>query len=245
MIGAPLLWSHLLLPSDLSTWSLSGLWLVLTWCDTVCSSGWSGTASAWSPPDRTCRWQRRSRPRPSAGKIFTNTNRRSVAALFYPACSFTCRRRLPSIMLNLRMAQNLKTAITFIQQGRILQSVCLSGVCYSRENAGRLVVFLNTLTDVRVGPDIVTDPAFLVTRSVFSLVYNVWHPPQFVYKNQQHCLKLCLCFRNMEDFVTWVDSSKIKQHVLNYNDEVRLSFIHEWMEELCSIAVFPLTITFA
>lgn len=27
-------------------------------------------------------------------------------------------------------------------------------------------------------------------------------------------------FRNIEDFVTWVDSSKIKQHVLNYNDEV-------------------------
>lgn len=24
----------------------------------------------------------------------------------------------------------------------------------------------------------------------------------------------------MEDFVTWVDSSKIKQHVMNYNDEV-------------------------
>ncbi|PWA17415.1 hypothetical protein CCH79_00011226, partial [Gambusia affinis] len=92
------------------------------------------------------------------------------------ASSF-CRRRLPSIMLNLRMAQNLKTAITFIQQGRILQSVCPSGVCYPRENA-----------DVRVGPDIVTDPAFLVTR-------------------------------NMEDFVTWVDLSKIKQHVLNYNDE--------------------------
>nr|XP_046264776.1 U3 small nucleolar ribonucleoprotein protein IMP3 isoform X2 [Scatophagus argus] len=74
------------------------------------------------------------------------------------ASSF-CRRRLPSIMLNLRMAQNLKTAITFIEQGH-----------------------------VRVGPDIITDPAFLVTR-------------------------------NMEDFVTWVDSSKIKQHVMNYNEE--------------------------
>ncbi|XP_029308752.1 U3 small nucleolar ribonucleoprotein IMP3 [Cottoperca gobio] len=74
------------------------------------------------------------------------------------ASSF-CRRRLPSIMLNLRMAQNMKTAITFIEQGH-----------------------------VRVGPEIVTDPAFLITR-------------------------------NMEDFVTWVDSSKIKQHVLNYNDE--------------------------
>uniref|UniRef100_A0A8P4KQW4 U3 small nucleolar ribonucleoprotein protein IMP3 n=1 Tax=Dicentrarchus labrax TaxID=13489 RepID=A0A8P4KQW4_DICLA len=70
------------------------------------------------------------------------------------ASSF-CRRRLPSIMLNLRMAQNLKTAITFIEQGH-----------------------------VRVGPDIVTDPAFLVTR-------------------------------NMEDFVTWVDSSKIKQLFTN------------------------------
>lgn len=74
------------------------------------------------------------------------------------ASSF-CRRRLPSIMLNLRMAQTLKTAITFIEQGH-----------------------------VRVGPEIITDPAFLVTR-------------------------------NMEDFVTWVDSSKIKQHVMNYNDE--------------------------
>lgn len=74
------------------------------------------------------------------------------------ASSF-CRRRLPSIMLSLRMAQNLKTAITFIEQGH-----------------------------VRVGPEIITDPAFLVAR-------------------------------NMEDFVTWVDSSKIKQHVLNYNDE--------------------------
>lgn len=74
------------------------------------------------------------------------------------ASSF-CRRRLPSIMLSLHMAQNLKTAITFIEQGH-----------------------------VRVGPEIITDPAFLVTR-------------------------------NMEDFVTWVDSSKIKQHVMNYNDE--------------------------
>jgi len=24
----------------------------------------------------------------------------------------------------------------------------------------------------------------------------------------------------MEDFITWVDSSKIKQHVMNYNEEV-------------------------
>ncbi|XP_067846904.1 U3 small nucleolar ribonucleoprotein protein IMP3 [Heptranchias perlo] len=74
------------------------------------------------------------------------------------ASSF-CRRRLPTIMVKLRMAQNLKTAITFIEQGH-----------------------------VRVGPEVITDPAFLMTR-------------------------------NMEDFVTWVDSSKIKQHVMEYNEE--------------------------
>ncbi|XP_062920944.1 U3 small nucleolar ribonucleoprotein protein IMP3 [Mobula hypostoma] len=74
------------------------------------------------------------------------------------ASSF-CRRRLPTIMVKLRMAQNLRTAITFIEQGHI-----------------------------RIGPEVVTDPAFLVTR-------------------------------NMEDFITWVDSSKIKRHVMEYNEE--------------------------
>lgn len=43
--------------------------------------------------------------------------------------------------------------------------------------------------DVRVGPDTITDPAFLVTRS-------------------------------MEDFVTWVDTSKIKRKIMKYNDKV-------------------------
>ena len=42
---------------------------------------------------------------------------------------------------------------------------------------------------VRVGPDTITDPAFLVTRS-------------------------------MEDFVTWVDTSKIRRAIANYNDEL-------------------------
>lgn len=62
-------------------------------------------------------------------------------------------------VLNSRMAQHLQAAVAFVEQGH-----------------------------VRVGPDVVTDPAFLVTRS-------------------------------MEDFVTWVDSSKIKRHVLEYNEE--------------------------
>lgn len=47
----------------------------------------------------------------------------------------------------------------------------------------------------------------------------------------------------MEDFVTWVDSSKIKQHVLNYNEEVsflgqllfnfKAAFCLDWTTKIC------------
>ena len=42
---------------------------------------------------------------------------------------------------------------------------------------------------MRVGTDLVTDPAYLVTRT-------------------------------MEDYVTWVDPSKIKKHIMKYNDKL-------------------------
>ncbi|KAK6528106.1 Small subunit (SSU) processome component [Arthrobotrys megalospora] len=71
-----------------------------------------------------------------------------------------CRRRLPILMTKLRMAENVPAAVKFIEQGH-----------------------------VRVGPEVITDPAFLVTR-------------------------------NLEDFVTWVDSSKIKRSIMKYRDKV-------------------------
>ena len=74
--------------------------------------------------------------------------------------SALCRRRLPIIMVRLKMAQTVRAAITWIEQGQ-----------------------------VRVGPNVVTDPAFLVTKQ-------------------------------MEDYVTWVDSSKIRRHVQKYNDQL-------------------------
>lgn len=40
-----------------------------------------------------------------------------------------------------------------------------------------------------MGVDLITDPAYLVTR-------------------------------NMEDYVTWVDTSKIKKHIMKYNDKL-------------------------
>ena len=74
--------------------------------------------------------------------------------------SSLCRRRLPIVMVRMKMAQTPKLAITFVEQGQ-----------------------------VRVGPNVVTDPAFLVSRG-------------------------------MEDFVTWVDSSKVKRTVQKYNDKL-------------------------
>jgi U3 small nucleolar ribonucleoprotein protein IMP3 len=71
-----------------------------------------------------------------------------------------CRRRLPVIMVRLKMSETIPAAVTFIEQGQ-----------------------------VRVGPHVVTDPAFLVSRS-------------------------------LEDFVTWVDQSKIRRTVHKYNDKL-------------------------
>lgn len=84
----------------------------------------------------------------------------SLSALEKLTVSAFCRRRLPVVMVRLKMAENLKEATTFIQQGHI-----------------------------RVGPNVVTDPAFLVTRT-------------------------------FEDYVTWVDSSKIKRTIMRYNDKL-------------------------
>lgn len=79
-----------------------------------------------------------------------------------------CRRRLPIVMCRLKMAETVKEAVTFVEQGHI-----------------------------RVGPQTVTDPAFLVNRT-------------------------------MEDYVTWVDTSKIKRKIMKYNDKVNLLSFHTY-----------------
>lgn len=71
-----------------------------------------------------------------------------------------CRRRLPIVMCRLKMCEIVSQAIRYIEQGQ-----------------------------VRVGPEVVTDPAYLVNR-------------------------------NLEDYVTWVDSSKIKRTIAQYNDKL-------------------------
>jgi U3 small nucleolar ribonucleoprotein protein IMP3 len=78
-----------------------------------------------------------------------------------------CRRRLAVFMCMSKMSETVSAAAKFIEQGH-----------------------------VRVGPDTITDPAYLVSR-------------------------------RMEDFVTWVDTSKLKRTIMSYNDEVKeFSYFH-------------------
>ncbi|CAM8985072.1 unnamed protein product [Rhodiola kirilowii] len=86
--------------------------------------------------------------------------KKSLALCDRLSVSSFCRRRLSTVLVRMKFAENLKEAVTYIEQGH-----------------------------VRVGLETVTDPAYLVTR-------------------------------NMEDFVTWVDSSKIKRKLLEYNDQL-------------------------
>lgn len=88
----------------------------------------------------------------STKKSLAQTDKLSTASF--------CRRRLPVVMVRTKMAETLREACTFIEQGH-----------------------------VRVGTETVMDPAYHVTK-------------------------------NMEDFVTWVDSSKIKRKVQKYNDKL-------------------------
>uniref|UniRef100_A0ACD5V3R2 Uncharacterized protein n=1 Tax=Avena sativa TaxID=4498 RepID=A0ACD5V3R2_AVESA len=88
-----------------------------------------------------------SRPRYNMGVIPT---KKSLVKCEKLSGSAFCRQRLATVLVELKFAEHLKEAVTYIEQGH-----------------------------VRVDAETVMDPAFLVTR-------------------------------NMQDFITWVDTSKIK-----------------------------------
>lgn len=63
----------------------------------------------------------------------------------------------------------------------------------------------------------------------------------FLFLNVISCLKyylhgLLYIFRQMEDFITWTDTSAIKKHVLDYNEMVRiLTFVRLILEWFLSV----------
>lgn len=84
------------------------------------------------------------------------TKRPKVSDLEKISVAAFCRRRLPVVMARLHMVPSVTEATKMVEQGH-----------------------------VRVGPQLVTDPAMLITR-------------------------------DMEDFLTWVDGSKIKRKINEY-----------------------------
>jgi U3 small nucleolar ribonucleoprotein protein IMP3 len=87
--------------------------------------------------------------------------------------------RLPVVMVRNKMSQTLKEAVTFIEQGERDDDFHFNMITHFRMSVGH----------VRVGPNVITDPSFLVTRT-------------------------------FEDYVTWVDSSKIRRTIMTYNDKL-------------------------
>lgn len=69
-----------------------------------------------------------------------------------------CQRRLPVVMVKNQMAQSISMATQLVKEGH-----------------------------VRLGPELVSDPATIVTRK-------------------------------MEDFLTWRDTSKVRQHILDFHN---------------------------
>lgn len=69
------------------------------------------------------------------------TTKRNFELCSKITASCFCRRRLPVIMVRSKMVQTLKAATTYIEQGH-----------------------------VRVGPQLIKDPAFLVSRYVKHLI---------------------------------------------------------------------------
>ncbi len=86
-------------------------------------------------------------------------------------------------MVRQKMAESIRQATIYIEQGHI-----------------------------RVGPETITDPAYLVTR-------------------------------NREDFVTWVDSSKIKTKIMKYNDKVGVLGIFSYYSCILILYVWPYSST--
>ena len=87
-----------------------------------------------------------------------------------PASSRCPRRRLAVVMVRLKMAETVKEAVTFIEQGRTRLHRGPPGL--PQHTAVSLMIArppphaprMHANADVRVGPEPVNDPAFLVTR---------------------------------------------------------------------------------
>lgn len=93
------------------------------------------------------------------------------------------RRRLGVVMVRLKMSETVKQVSVWERSGAPCHVFTEDIFAHLRQ----AVTYIEQ-GQVRVGPDAITDPAFLVTR-------------------------------NMEDFVSWVDQSKVRKSIARYTGE--------------------------
>ena len=124
------------------------------------------------------------------------TTKKSLVQLEKLSTASFCRRRLSVVLVRLKMSETMKEACQFIEQ--VISGAPCQNLPHVHEQEPQVSRCRRVVPQqldwllqghIRVGPETVTDPAFLVTRS-------------------------------MEDFVTWVDTSKIKRKVLKYSDKL-------------------------
>lgn len=72
------------------------------------------------------------------------------------------RRRLPIVLVRLKFVETVKEAVTFVEQGRMKQFFLLNAI------EPPPLTSPCVCEDIRVGPDVIKDPAYLVTRSANS-----------------------------------------------------------------------------
>lgn len=146
-----------------------------------------------------------------------------------------CRRRLSVVMVRLKMAETLREACTFIEQ--VCDSGCTAhgpvtgGWCSSnaRDFSGLASTAPDAFATVKganlcmlqpgnrpygAQPPALATPAHPHRVDLARTQGHVRVGPETVTDPAFHVT------RNMEDFVTWVDTSKIKRKVLAYNDKL-------------------------
>ena len=126
------------------------------------------------------------------------------------AASALCRRRLPVVLVRLKLAETMREAVSLIEQGHVRvgpdtvrQSVSATRARQRRDVRMRPFRHL-TRADYHL---MQTDADACAGVGHTCLIWQVSDPAYLV-------------TRQMEDYVTWVDTSKVKRTVMKYNDKL-------------------------
>jgi hypothetical protein len=165
------------------------------------------------------------------------TTKKSLVQLERLSTASFCRRRLSVVMVRLKMSETLREAVTFIEQGHVRVgpdtgargrrcSGDLWGCRCCRDCGSPSARVGWRVLGTRCQPASSPRPALAPScpRPLFDLMSSF----PFPFLPPSTPLPLCcavtdpafLVTRSAEDWVTWVDTSKIKRKVLRYNDKL-------------------------